>query len=205
MPANFDTESHETLRKQAKAALRKRLGALRRALPAQSVADRSRRIVERLLDHPYVRDARSVALFAAMPEKREVDLTELHQRLSERGLPIYYPFMEPTPEGYRTGFRLLRPGDVLAKQSQCFSEPEPSAPVALRGDLDLVVVPALGITLQGYRLGFGSGFYDATLPDVCPPAKSICVGYDFQRLIELPVEPHDVCCDAVVTDADDSP
>jgi 5-formyltetrahydrofolate cyclo-ligase len=195
----------ELLRKQAKAALRKRLNALRRALPAQSVADRSQRIVERLLQHPYLVNARSVALFSAMPEKREVDLTELHQRLSERGLRIYYPFMDPTPEGYRMAFRLLGPGDVLAKQTQRFAEPNPSAPAAARGDLDLLVVPALGITLQGYRLGFGAGFYDAALPDFCPPAKSICVGFDFQRLIELPVEEHDVACDAVVTDAEDPP
>ena len=205
IPAAFDPESQETLRRQAKAELRKRLNSLRRALPLQSVADRSQRIVARLLEHPYLLDARSVALFSAMPEKREVDLSELHRLLSARGLRIYYPFMDRTPEGYRTGFRLLRPGDVLAKQTQRFSEPNPSAPVAMRGDLDLVVVPALGITLHGHRLGFGAGFYDSTLPDFCPPAKSICVGYDFQRVIELPVEAHDVACDALVTDAHEPP
>jgi len=203
MPATLDAQEQETLRRQAKAALRKRLSALRCALPVQSVVDRSRRIVERLVEHPYLIGAKSVALFSAMPEKREVDLTELHERLSERGLPIYYPFMDSTPGGHCTGFRLLRPGDNLAMRNQRFAEPDPGAPVALRGDLDLVIVPALGITLQGYRLGFGAGYYDSMLPDVCPPAKTICVGYDFQRLIELPVEPHDIRCDAVVTDADE--
>jgi 5-formyltetrahydrofolate cyclo-ligase len=94
---------------------------------------------------------------------------------------------------------------VLAKRTHRFAEPNPSAPVATRGDLDLLVVPALGITLQGFRLGFGAGYYDSTLPDFCPPAKSICVGYDFQRLIELPIEAHDVACDAVVTDAEQPP
>jgi 5-formyltetrahydrofolate cyclo-ligase len=39
-----------------------------------------------------------------------------------------------------------------------------------------------------------------TLPDVSPPALSIVVAYSFQLLAELPLEAHDVACDAVVTD-----
>jgi 5-formyltetrahydrofolate cyclo-ligase len=157
--------------------------------------------VARLREHPLLQSARTVGLYAAMPEKREVDLAALHALLADRGAQIYYPFMDPTPQGYTTGFRLWQAGDVLEKRGQQFVEPDPCRPIATRGDIDLVVVPALGLTLQGYRLGFGAGFYDATLPDLCPPAKTICVGYDFQLLIELPIETHDFKCDAVITDA----
>ena len=204
MTETVDNEMQVALCRQAKAALRKRLRLLRNALPVASVASRSRRIVERLLEHPFTQRARTVALFAAMPEKREVNLSALHESLSLRQARIFYPFMDRTSHGYRTGFRLWRPGDELSRQTQKFREPDPSAPEAQPGELDLVIVPALGLTLQGYRLGLGAGFYDATLPEFCPPAKSICVGYDFQRLIDLPVEPHDFACDAVVTDADDA-
>jgi len=62
-------------------------------------------------------------------------------------------------------------------------------------------VPALAVASSGHRLGYGSGFYDATLPDFCPPALSIVVAYDFQLLAELPVSAHDIACDIVVTDA----
>jgi 5-formyltetrahydrofolate cyclo-ligase len=44
------------------------------------------------------------------------------------------------------------------------------------------------------------GFYDATLPDVSPPATSVIVIYDFQLLGELPELEHDVACSCVVTD-----
>jgi 5-formyltetrahydrofolate cyclo-ligase len=198
----FDPDTLVQLRKQAKASLRKRLNSLRRALPAQAVAQRSRLIVARLATHSFLQRARGVGLYAAMPERGEVDLSALHDLLVQRGLRLYYPFMDPTAEGYTTGFRLCVPGSGLEKRGQRFAEPSPSAPIAVRGDIDVLVVPALGITLQGDRLGFGAGFYDATLPDLCPPAKSICVGYDFQLLVELPVEPHDFKCDEVITDAE---
>ena len=204
MRMNFDPDTLVQLRKQAKVTLRKRLNALRSTLPVQAVAERSGRIVARLATHPLLPSAEGVGLYVAMPERGEVDLSSFHELLMRRGTRLYYPFMDRTPEGYNTGFRQYQSGDVLEKRGQRFAEPNPNAPVAVRGDIDLLVVPALGITLQGYRLGFGAGFYDATLPDLCPPATTICVGYDFQLLVELPVEPHDFKCDEVITDAEDA-
>lgn len=200
-PPGIDPDSAVQLSRQAKSALRHRLGSLRRALPAAAVAERSSRIVSRLLVHPFVANAQSVALFAAIQEQREPDLAELHSSLRGRGVRLYYPFMERTPQGFTTGFRLLRSGDALTIHGNRFAEPCPAAPVANRGDIDVIVVPALGVTPSGHRLGMGSGFYDATLPDLCPPAKSIVIGYDFQLLIELPLEAHDTRCDDVVIDS----
>jgi 5-formyltetrahydrofolate cyclo-ligase len=169
-------------------------------LPVSAVAERSSRIIARLLDHSWLQGARGIALYAPILDRREPDLSALHQCLLGRGVRLYYPFMDPSPSGYATGFRLWRPGDVLTARAHRFAEPSPAAPLAHRGDVDVVIVPALGFTLDGHRLGTGSGFYDATLRDLCPPAKSIVVGYEFQRLIELPTEPHDWPCDDVVTD-----
>ncbi len=197
----FDPDTLKALRRQAKAALRKRLGGLRRALPAPAAAERSSRIVARLLEHPWMKSAAGVALYAAMLDRREPNLGPLHDALFERKIRLYYPFMDDSPRGFTTGFRLWRVGDVLTERTHRFAEPHPNAPVAKRGDIDVVVVPALGLTIGGHRLGTGSGFYDSTLPDICPPSKSIVIGYDFQLLIELPSEPHDIPCDAVVTDA----
>ncbi len=197
----FDQETATSLCRQAKSALRRRLGSLRRALPEAAAAARSSRIVDKLLQHDWLGAAQGIALYAAIAARREPDLTELHQRLAQRGVRLYYPFMDSIATGYETGFRLWRPGDILKAGSFSFAEPDRSAPLAERGDVDVVVVPALGVTLDGHRLGTGSGFYDVTLPDLCPPAKSIVVAYDFQCLVELPTEPHDLPCDDVVTDA----
>jgi 5-formyltetrahydrofolate cyclo-ligase len=135
-----------------------------------------------------------------MKHKNEVDLSGLDTELRARGTRLYYPFMAPTEAGYHTGFRLVSDVAVLGQRGRGFAEPPPDAPEAARGDVDVVVVPALAVSSDGYRIGYGIGFYDVTLPDVCPPATSIVVAFSFQLLVEAPHDDGDFACKWVVTD-----
>jgi 5-formyltetrahydrofolate cyclo-ligase len=198
---DYDTDQLTQLTHAAKRALRQKLRALRQALPEAASAARSQRIVERLFQHPRLMAARGVALFWPMLDRREIDLRPLDRQLRGRGVAVYYPFMERTGDkDFATGFRYTMASDELAVGAQGFAEPPVDAKLAVRGDIDVVVVPALAATPAGHRLGYGAGFYDATLPDICPPAHSIAVVHDFQILVELPGLPHDWPCDEVVTD-----
>lgn len=161
---------------------------------------RSAQIVERVAASEAFRDARNVALFWPLLERAEVDLRALDAKARALGKALYYPFLEAGAESLRTGFRLSRDPSDLVVREQRFAEPPPDAPEARRGDIDLVVVPALAAGPDGHRLGYGLGFYDATLPDVCPPARALVVVYDFEVLAEVPSTPRDVACDLVVTD-----
>jgi 5-formyltetrahydrofolate cyclo-ligase len=199
-PLDPDAESLTALGQRAKKQLRARLSATRQALPPAAVKARSLAIVERLCALAPIAAARAVASFWPMDGRAEVDLRSLDQWLGVRGAARYYPFMDPKQGGFTTGFRRVRAPEELELRGRRFVEPPPAAPVALRGDLDVVLVPALAVTPDGHRLGFGSGFYDATLPDVAPPALTIAVAFSFQLLAELFIEPHDVACDLVVTD-----
>ena len=100
-----------------------------------------------------------------------------------------------------SGLRLTASLDELAPRGSRFFEPPSAGPEAARDDVDVVFVPALAVAPSGHRLGYGAGFYDSLLPDVCPPGKAVVVAYDFQLLVELPTLPHDVPCDVVLTDA----
>lgn len=199
-PLDAGADALAALGQRAKKQLRARLSATRRALPPTAIRARSARIAELLSELAPVASARSIASFWPMEGRAEVDLRELDRALGERGVSRYYPFMDPNGAGFRTGFRRIEAADELQLRGRRFVEPPPSASVAARGDIDVVLVPALAVTPDGHRLGFGSGFYDATLPDVSPPALTIVVAFSFQLLGELFVEPHDVACDLVVTD-----
>ena len=144
----------------------------------------------------------SVALFWPMEGEGEVDLRPLDEQLRKRGdVRLYYPFMEPKPGGgFTTGFRLSLDPNDLQERGRGFCEPPPDALQAQRGDLEVVLVPALVADALGHRIGYGAGDYDATLGDVRPPAEAWIVAYHFQLMAELPTEEHDVACDAVVTD-----
>lgn len=64
-------------------------------------------------------------------------------------------------------------------------------------EIELIVVPAVAYDRNGNRLGRGKGFYDRLLQR--SHAVKIGVGYDFQLVDAIPVEPHDVPVDIVIT------
>jgi 5-formyltetrahydrofolate cyclo-ligase len=196
----IDPEAFAELRARAKAQLRQRMRALRKALPASALALRSEAIGKRLLAVPAITRARSVALFWPITGKSEVDLRSVDHSLRERGLTLFYPYMTPNAAGFETGFRRVDAAALLSDRGRGFAEPPAEAPRAERGEIDVVVVPALAVANTGHRIGYGLGFYDATLPDYCPPATSIVVAFGFQLLAELPTAEHDFRCDVVVTD-----
>lgn len=174
--------------------------ATRKAIGSAAVAARSERIVTTLLSLGPVQRARAVGLFWPRSAHGEVDLRPLDRVLRERGVAVYYPFMDAKGQGYTTGFRRVVGIEELQPRGRGFAEPSPTASVAARGDLDLLIVPALAATPEGHRLGYGSGFYDVTLPELRPPALALVVVFSFQLIGEMPVLPHDVACDGVVSD-----
>ncbi len=67
---------------------------------------------------------------------------------------------------------------------------EPQGPALPYDIVDFVIVPGLAFTPDGARLGYGGGFYDRFLPQLRAPNVGVC--FAEQLLDELPVEPHDV-------------
>jgi 5-formyltetrahydrofolate cyclo-ligase len=175
--------------------------SLRTAHPADALARRSQSLVARAVELPAFVAASSVALFFPLAERKEVDLRELDAEARRQNKRVYYPCLEQRGDGLVTALRLTGSLHDLAERGRQFLEPAPDAPEANRGDVDLLFVPALAVAPSGHRLGYGAGFYDALLPDFRPPALAVAVAFDFQLLVELPTLPHDVACDAVLTDA----
>ena len=66
--------------------------------------------------------------------------------------------------------------------------------------VDVVVVPGLAFTADGHRLGQGGGWYDRFLVRLPERVLTVGVGFAEQLVDALPVEPHDVPLDLIVTD-----
>ena len=64
--------------------------------------------------------------------------------------------------------------------------------------IDLVIVPAVALDKHCNRCGRGRGYYDRLLP-LCTHARYIAVGLDCQFFDNIPVDPHDIKMDGVVT------
>jgi 5-formyltetrahydrofolate cyclo-ligase len=190
-------DAETALRHGAKAMMRKRARALRGSMPSQALAARSARICERLLDLASFRGKPRVALFWPIEGRNEVDLRSIDVELRRRGGSIHYPSIDP--EDRRMCFRLVSDVAELVDRGMRFCEPPPQAPEAEA--LDVIVVPGLMFDARGYRIGYGGGYYDRTLPAHCPPATAIGVAYDFQLAADVPNTEGDVPVDALVTDS----
>jgi 5-formyltetrahydrofolate cyclo-ligase len=140
-----------------------------------------------------------------MEGRGEIDLRPLAAEWCAAGRDILYPRLlefvsEPGQPPSLNGELAPARVDELVTSEAGFLEPPPSAIAAGRGEVDVVIVPALAVSGTGHRLGYGAGFYDRVLPMYCPPALSVTVAFDFQLLGELPVFDWDFACDVVVTD-----
>lgn len=66
---------------------------------------------------------------------------------------------------------------------------------------DLLLVPCVGFTRDGLRLGYGGGFYDRTLHSMAPPPHTLGIAYDVLEIEHLSAEAHDLALDAIVTES----
>jgi len=69
-------------------------------------------------------------------------------------------------------------------------------------DLDFVMVPGVGFSRDGARMGNGQGYYDRLLDKVRPDCPLVAPCYESQLFEEIIVGPYDVYMDFVVTESD---
>lgn len=143
--------------------------------------------VERL---PEFRAARTVAVFAALPDEPATDEV-LARWASTRRVVL------PRVEGDAMRFYACRP-DALVFGAFGILEPQGERPCPA-GEIDLVVCPGVAFTADGRRLGRGRGYYDRYLGDPAFRGFRVGVCYAHQLVDDLPVEPHDVRMDRVIT------
>lgn len=132
-----------------------------------------------------------------MAQKSEMNPTPLTDALRSQGFRIALPFLRARSKPL--GFRLYNPGDDLVAGVMNIPEPSDQAEVVVP---DLLLVPLLAFNKQGYRLGYGGGFYDRTLTELRQTKTIIAVGigYQGQEVASLPCGSHDAKLDKIVTE-----
>ena len=66
---------------------------------------------------------------------------------------------------------------------------------------DIVLLPLVAFDPQGFRLGYGGGYFDRTLAVLVPRPLTIGVGFELARVANIRPQAHDLPLDAVVTEA----
>jgi 5-formyltetrahydrofolate cyclo-ligase len=182
--------------KARKRELRSELIAARARLTTEERQARSVRIAARLAALVPFAEAATVGLYA--PLGTEVDAWMLARAVLARGGRVAFP--RGVPGQRLLGFAACDPSDLVRGPFGA-GEPPPGAREVPLEELPCLVIPGVGFSRDGYRLGRGGGYYDVTLKRATG-AVIIGVGYDLQLRAELPREPHDVPLHAIVTESE---
>lgn len=174
---------------ESKDEFRAHLKARRNALPEADRAIWSAEIC-RHLDR-LCRDRRLTRVGAFWPLGSEVDL-----RPAVAAHPDwlwFFPRVASTrPPRLVWGTEPLEPGPWGLQEpvlAQHFTPP-----------VQLLLVPGLAFDDQGYRIGYGGGFYDALLDHLAEEVLTVGVGFEAQLHLPLPVEPHDWPVQALISE-----
>jgi 5-formyltetrahydrofolate cyclo-ligase len=187
---------------ERKATLRRQAYDARNA--QENKEELSRTIVDRFVSLPEYAAAHTAMWY--LDARSEVRTRHRLADALTSGKDIVVPYCTVDEKGAnRLGLWRLASMDELVVGKWRILEPprerwdEPGKAVDPR-ELDLVMVPGVGFTRNGARMGNGQGYYDRLLDRVRPDAPLIALAFECQLFPELAVSPYDVYMDKVITE-----
>ena len=140
-----------------KAELRKKILQEMKTLSQEQKQAMDRVLTEGFLQHPFYQEAKTIATYLSFPH--EFQTQELIEQALKDGKKVLIP--KTYPKG-RMDFVVYHP-QQLVKTSFGLLEPQGDLEVVEPSQIDLIHVPGLVFTREGYRIGYGGGYYDRYL------------------------------------------
>ena len=150
----------------------------------------SNQIHKKLRKSQVFREASKIGSY--YPIGSEVLTQDIMQEILSDGKELFLPkVIEKSME-----FRKITDFSCLEKGNFEIMEPKEDCPV--NNSLDLLLVPTVGISQEGVRLGYGYGFYDKFLSK--NKITTISLTYEKQVIKKIPKSDHDVLMDWILTE-----
>lgn len=180
----------------AKSALRREMTARRDALPEAERNRIAEALVERIVALPRYAGARTV--LATMAIGSEWNTRIFLERARADGKSIVLPRITPPPR--RLELHVV--GDLdreLVPGVWDIPEPDPLRCERISiAEVDFAVVPALAVDLDGYRLGYGAGYFDRLLAGRGASTQCVACVPSGCVVESLPHDAHDQPVDVIV-------
>ena len=176
---------------QNKSALRTSLMTARNAIVNDQRRLLDNKIATKILAWWEMHQFRSLGVY--WPMRGEPDLHALYATLQAQGTQLALPVVTGSEQPLQ--FVTWTPGEAVNQDR--FGACIPAAKNATIKP-DALLIPCLGFTRNGYRLGYGGGFYDRTLA-VKPRPYSLGIGYTNGET-EFAPDTYDIVLDRIITD-----
>lgn len=174
-----------------KSELRKQVLQEMKAIPREHKQAMDQALTDQFLKHPFYQEAKVIASYLSFPH--EFQTQELIEQALKDGKKVLIP--KTYPKG-RMDFVVYDP-QQLVKTSFGLLEPQGDLEVVAAYQIDLIHVPGLAFTTEGYRIGYGGGYYDRYLEHFSGNTLSTIYPCQIQDFIP---ENHDIPVQEVLID-----
>jgi 5-formyltetrahydrofolate cyclo-ligase len=180
-----------------KKTIRKHLLAQRQSLTLECWHVKSNRICQNLAQSQWVQNAQTILVYLSTRQEPDLSALWMHHFPHKRwGIPRCAEQHLVWHEWQPTQAQQIQPG------AYGILEPIPTLPVIETSTVDLMLVPAVGCDRQGFRLGYGGGFYDRLFSQThWANIPTIGIVFEFAYLDQLQPDPWDYPLQAVCTEA----
>ena len=156
---------------------------------------------ERNNSHIHIRalleDTGKCKIGSYLPFRNEISTRLIHELLFSLKFEISLPCINDNDQNMV--FRKWKAKDDLVKNKYGILQPKQDA---IEDYPEMIIVPLVGFSMSGYRLGYGGGYYDRFIDVRNKSGKIITVGfgYSFQEVDDLPIELHDQKLNWILTE-----
>lgn len=160
--------------------------------------EKSAVIQRRILELPIYRESKTIGFYANF--NNEVSTSTIFDKALEDGKKVLFPCIRKADK--ELAFLPVRGLDELELGPFGIMAPPfcGEGKEDYIGEVDLLLIPGVSYDLKGGRIGYGGGFYDRTLHKLAKLPFIVALAYEFQILDEVPMLPHDIRVNAVVTE-----
>ena len=157
-------------------------------------------IIEKTIELIRGRNIQTIHTYLTREQSAEIDTWPLIRWIWSQKMTVCSPYIVPGTSEME--HYILREGDMVIKNKWDIPEPDPTFATPLHPiDISAVIVPLLAFDKNGYRVGYGGGFYDRFLPQCKPDILKIGLSY-FPPVNDIEDKNlHDIPLDICITPA----
>ena len=176
-----------------KLEMREKYLAVRDAIPQEQKDIYDKKIFDRLISSITYRHSTDILLYASI--NGEVNIWPIFEAALKDGKKVAFPCCN---DDNTMTFRYVTDRSQMSERTFGILEPDPSCEACCTSNFALLIVPGLVFDKNGYRIGYGKGFYDRYLSSF----DGVSIGLVYSRLLlaEVPKGRFDRHVDVIISE-----